>query len=164
MLQTVDLHEWIYYGSKNCVKSPFTRTAAHIFVSPGDAPAIITQYVAWMERQFNACQTPQRCNHAALRYLCCCCSHVLRLSRISFVLYPNHCCMVISMSGSGSRVCEILGDLRSSLPTSLKRCIYMSRGLANELLVTWPVLVTPDLCSAQELVLCRHNRFSVMHI
>jgi len=31
--------------------------AAHIFVSPGDAPAIITQYVAWMERQFNACQT-----------------------------------------------------------------------------------------------------------
>ena len=38
-------------------KSPFSRTAAHIFVSPGDAPAIITQYVAWMERQFNACQT-----------------------------------------------------------------------------------------------------------
>jgi len=25
---------------------------------PGDAPAIVTQYVAWMERQFNACQTP----------------------------------------------------------------------------------------------------------
>jgi len=39
-------------------KSPFSRTAAHIFVSPGDAPAIITQYVAWMETQFNACQTP----------------------------------------------------------------------------------------------------------
>jgi len=30
----------------------------HFFVSPGDAPATITQYVAWMERQFNACQTP----------------------------------------------------------------------------------------------------------
>ena len=29
------------------------------FVSPGDAPAIITQYVAWMERQFNACQIPR---------------------------------------------------------------------------------------------------------
>ena len=29
------------------------------FVSPGDAPAIITQYIAWMERQFNACQTPR---------------------------------------------------------------------------------------------------------
>ena len=34
-------------------------TAAHIFVSLGDAPAIITQYVAWMESQFNACQTPR---------------------------------------------------------------------------------------------------------
>ena len=32
---------------------------AHIFVSPGDAPATITQYVAWIERQFNACQTPR---------------------------------------------------------------------------------------------------------
>ena len=39
-------------------KSPFSRTAAHIFVSPGDAPVIITQYVAWVERQFNARQTP----------------------------------------------------------------------------------------------------------
>jgi len=40
-------------------KTPFSRTAAHIFVSLGDAPAIVTQYVAWMERQFNACQTPR---------------------------------------------------------------------------------------------------------
>ena len=40
-------------------KMPFSRTAAHIFVSPGDAPATITQYVAWMERQFNACQSPR---------------------------------------------------------------------------------------------------------
>jgi len=40
-------------------KSPFSRTAAHIFVSPGDAPATITQYVPRMERQFNACQTPR---------------------------------------------------------------------------------------------------------
>ena len=39
-------------------KSPFSGTAAHIFVSPGDAPATITPYVACMERQFNACQTP----------------------------------------------------------------------------------------------------------
>ena len=39
--------------------SPFSRTAAHIFVSPGDALAIIMQYVAWMEREFNACQTPR---------------------------------------------------------------------------------------------------------
>ena len=40
-------------------KSPFSRTAAHIFVFPGDVPATITQYVAWMKRQFNACQTPR---------------------------------------------------------------------------------------------------------
>ena len=29
------------------------------FLFPLDAPATITQYVAWMERQFNACQTPR---------------------------------------------------------------------------------------------------------
>jgi len=39
-------------------KMPFSRTVAHLF-SPGDAPATITQYVAWMERQFNACQIPR---------------------------------------------------------------------------------------------------------
>jgi len=42
-----------------CKKSPFSRTTSHIFVSPRDAPAIITQYVARMERQFNGCQTPR---------------------------------------------------------------------------------------------------------
>ena len=31
----------------------------HIFVSPRDAPTTITQYVAWIERQFNVCQTPR---------------------------------------------------------------------------------------------------------
>ena len=36
-------------------KSPFSRTAAHIFVSPGDAPAIITQYVAWMDGKTIQC-------------------------------------------------------------------------------------------------------------
>ena len=46
-------------SNRKCKKSPFSRTAAHIFVSPGDTPAIITQYVAWVERQFNACQTPR---------------------------------------------------------------------------------------------------------
>ena len=43
----------VYAGKK----SPFSRTAAHIFVSTGDAPATITQYVAWMKKQFSACQT-----------------------------------------------------------------------------------------------------------
>ena len=37
----------------------FTYRSPHFFVSPGDAPATITQYVPWMERQFNACQIPR---------------------------------------------------------------------------------------------------------
>ena len=71
-LQIVSQHVPIYfqqfhsYSNRKCKKSPFSRTAAHIFVkllwplvSAGDAPATITQYVAWMERQLNACQTPR---------------------------------------------------------------------------------------------------------
>jgi len=48
---------------------PVTRTASAknrrfhvpqpIFLFPGDSPAIITQYIASMERQINACQTPR---------------------------------------------------------------------------------------------------------
>jgi len=64
-LQIVYQHIPIYlqqfpsYSNRKCKKSQFLRTAAHMFVSPGDAPAKITQYVAWMERQFNACQMPR---------------------------------------------------------------------------------------------------------
>jgi len=53
------LQQFPSYSNRKCKKLQFSRIAAHIFVSPGDAPAIITQYVAWMERQFNACQTPR---------------------------------------------------------------------------------------------------------
>ena len=49
------LQQFPSYLNRKCQKSPFLRTTAHIFVSPGDAPTIITQYVAWMERQFAAC-------------------------------------------------------------------------------------------------------------
>ena len=45
------------------IRKSKNRYFYHIFVSPGNAPAIITQYVAWMGRQFNACQTPRRCTH-----------------------------------------------------------------------------------------------------
>jgi len=64
-LQIVSQHVPFYlqqfpsYSNRKCKKSPFSRTAAHIFDSPRDAPAIIAQYVAWMERQFNACQIPR---------------------------------------------------------------------------------------------------------
>jgi len=53
------LEQFSSYSNRKCKKSPFLRTAAHVYVSPEDAPAIITQYVAWTERQFNACQTPR---------------------------------------------------------------------------------------------------------
>ena len=57
----VYLQQFPSYSKHNCQKSPFSRTAAHIFVSPGDAPASVTQCVAWMEleRQFKACQIPR---------------------------------------------------------------------------------------------------------
>jgi len=64
-LQIVLQHVPIYlqqfpsYSNRKCKKSHFSRTAAHIFVSPGNAPATVTQYVASMERQFNACQIPR---------------------------------------------------------------------------------------------------------
>ena len=35
-------------------KLPFSRTEAHIFVSPGDAPGAITLNVARIEREFDA--------------------------------------------------------------------------------------------------------------
>ena len=40
------LQQFPSYSNRKCKKSQFSRTTAHIFVSPGDAPAIITQYVA----------------------------------------------------------------------------------------------------------------------
>ena len=43
------LEQFPIYSNHKCKKSSFSRTAAHIFVSPGDAHAIITQYIAWME-------------------------------------------------------------------------------------------------------------------
>jgi len=44
---------------KNLTGTAFRAVPVRIHHCPGDAPATITQYVAWMERQFNACQTPR---------------------------------------------------------------------------------------------------------
>jgi len=44
-------------------KSPFSRTAAHIFVSPGDAPATITEYVPWIERHSMLAKALAACNY-----------------------------------------------------------------------------------------------------
>jgi len=56
---TIYLQQFPSYSNRKCQKSLFSRIAAHIFVSPGDAPATTTQYVARIKRQFNACQTPR---------------------------------------------------------------------------------------------------------
>jgi len=53
------LQQFPSYSNRKCKKYPFSRTAPHIFVSSRDAPATITQCVAWMERQLDACQTPR---------------------------------------------------------------------------------------------------------
>jgi len=42
-----------------CKKASFSRTAAHIFVSPGDALGVITLNVMWMEREFDAYKLPR---------------------------------------------------------------------------------------------------------
>jgi len=43
-----------WHDPRTWKKSPFSRTAAHIFVSPGDAPGAITLNVVLMEREFDA--------------------------------------------------------------------------------------------------------------
>ena len=51
------LQQFPSYSNRKCKNRRF-HIPQSIFVSPVDAPAIITQYVAWVERQFSACQTP----------------------------------------------------------------------------------------------------------
>jgi len=46
--------------------SPFSRTAAHIFVSPGDAPGAIMLNVVWMEREFDAYNCLAACAHLSI--------------------------------------------------------------------------------------------------
>ena len=53
------LQQFPSYSNHNCKKSPFYVPRPSVFVCPGDAPVAITQNVAWMKRQFNACQTPR---------------------------------------------------------------------------------------------------------
>jgi len=59
MVKNSNICLFVLTWSTNVKKSPFSRTAAHIFVSPEDASATIMQYVAGIERQSNACQTPR---------------------------------------------------------------------------------------------------------
>jgi len=46
----IHLQQFPSYSNRKCQKSPFSRTAAHIFVSPGDAPATIsTRFMTVLE-------------------------------------------------------------------------------------------------------------------
>ena len=51
-VSAVYLQQFPSYSNHNCKRSSF-------FVCPGDAPVAITQNVAWIKRQFSACQTPR---------------------------------------------------------------------------------------------------------
>jgi len=64
---TRDYNVILYLSIFNSFRVIRCLTQSVIFVSHGDAPAIITQYVTWMERQFSASQTarsmyPTICN------------------------------------------------------------------------------------------------------
>jgi len=52
------LQQFPSFSNRKCKKSPFSRTAAHNFCFPWKR---LCDYhaIAWMERQFNACQTPR---------------------------------------------------------------------------------------------------------
>jgi len=66
-----------------------------VFVFPGDAPATITQYVAWMKRQFNACLTPRSIylsifnSFRVIRCLSQCVSPKIAISPRFFVSHGN---------------------------------------------------------------------------
>jgi len=57
------LEQFPSYSNRKCKKLPFSRTAAHIFVSPGDAPEAITLNVVWMKREFHAYKLSSACTH-----------------------------------------------------------------------------------------------------
>jgi len=109
------------YSNRKCKKtSTFSRTAAHILVSPWDAPAIITQYVARMKRQFNVCQTP-RSKHLSIfnsfrviRWLSPCVS-----PKIVIFMYRNrHFCFPWRRPCDYQAVCCINGKAIQCLPNS----------------------------------------------
>ena len=60
------LQHFYSYSNRKCKKIAFSRTTAHIFVSPGDAPAIITQYVARMERNSMLAKRLAACTYLSL--------------------------------------------------------------------------------------------------
>jgi len=115
------LQQFPSYSNRECKKSPFLRTAAHILVSPGDAPAIITQCVAWMDRQFNACQTPRN------RYLSI--FNSFRVIRCSMRKSKNRYFYHIFVSpgdAPGAITLNVVSMEREFDVYKLSRCMYLS--------------------------------------
>ena len=53
------LQQFPSYSNRKCKKSPFSRTAAHIFVSPWRRPCDYHAVCSMDGKHFNACQTPR---------------------------------------------------------------------------------------------------------
>jgi len=62
----VYIQQFPSYSNRKCKKSPFSRTAGHIFVSTEDAPGAITLNVVWMEREFDAYNCLAECAHLTI--------------------------------------------------------------------------------------------------
>jgi len=56
-VSAVYLQQFPSYSNDNFKNRRFYVPPPSFFVCPGDAPVAITQNVAWMKRQFSACQT-----------------------------------------------------------------------------------------------------------
>jgi len=112
------LQQFPSYSNRKCKKSLFSRTAAHIFVSPGDAPALITQYVPWMEREFNACQTPRSMylsifnSFRVVRYLSQCVSPKIAI----FTYHSRHFCFSWRCPCDYDEICCMDGKTIQCLP------------------------------------------------
>jgi len=55
----VYLQQFPSYSNQNCKNRHFYVPRPSFFVCPRNAPVAITQNVAWLKRQFSACQTPR---------------------------------------------------------------------------------------------------------
>jgi len=98
-------------------KIAVSRTAAHIFVSSGDAPATITQYVARMERQFNACQTPRN-SFRVIQCLSQCVSPKI-------AILPHLCFIWVRPRGNHAKCCMGGKRIRCLQNVSLHVPIYL---------------------------------------
>ena len=131
----------------------FTYRSPH-FVSPGDAPATITQYVVWMERQFNACQTSRSTylcifnSFWVIRCLSQCVSSIIAI--FNTFLFPlgrpwgNHarCCM----DGSMEREFDAYKLSRCMCPSNYNRFWDRARYWSKIVIFSYhPCYSTPPL-------------------